>query len=47
MDVKERMRRVRLIEKLEVNNTYAIVLGVTNISTFKGKPVAGYKNKEL
>ena len=37
MTVAERLRRCRLIEKLEKNESYARRLGIINISSFRVK----------
>lgn len=49
MTIENRMRRVKVIEKIEMNPGYAELIGVSNASTFKSKRVnelKGIKKKD-
>ena len=46
MKVKERILRVKLLNRIENNKEYAFSIGVKNVSFFKGIPVEKYVKKK-
>lgn len=41
MNIRDRIEKIRVIEKIDQNKNYCSQIGLINRTTFKGKPITG------